>query len=170
MKVPNHKITIRDTKFHELNQVAQVILTSYIEYAVSLSSEKWDQYAENILDVRDRIDEADLLVAVYDSEFVGSATFFPMGENRKGVIWPNDWTGIRLVAVVPEHRGKGIGRMLMEECISRSNEQCATAVGLHTTPLMTIGAKLYEDMGFVRAYDYEDPSTESTAMAYKLIL
>ena len=167
---PNYHITIRNTEIHELDQVARVILSAYAEYALNLSSDTWQQYSEDILDVHSRMSEADLIVAVRGSEFIGSATFFPMGENRECVTWPDDWTGIRLVGVIPSYRGQGIARMLMEECILRSRRQGAIAVGLHTTPLMTIAAKLYENMGFVRAYEHENPSSESTTMAYKLTL
>jgi len=164
------QITIRNTEPHELDDVAHVILSSYEEYASRLPADAWEQYSANILDVRSRLGESELLVAVQDGSFVGSATFFLMGEGRDGVIWPDDWTGIRLVAVKPENRGQGIGKLLMDECISRSREQGAAAVGLHTTPLMTVAAGMYERMGFVRATEFEELSPESTTMAYKLVL
>jgi predicted N-acetyltransferase YhbS len=164
-------IVVRNAEPHEYDAVAQIILKSYEEYGPQLPEDGWQQYARNILDVRSRMVESELLVAVQDETFVGSVTFYPTYMARVNSGWPQDWTGIRLVAVIPEYRGRGVGKAIMDECIRRSRDQGAQAVALHTTPYMTLAQGMYEHMGFVRipGYDFH-PRPDLTVMAYKLRL
>ena len=61
--------------------------------------------------------------------------------------------------------------MLVEECIRRSREQAAAAVGLHTTPLMSAAVTMYERIGFVRVPEFDfHPRPGITVMAYRLLL
>ena len=45
----------------------------------------WERYSQNILDVRSRMTESELLIAVEDGEIVGSATFYP-AQNQAGAV------------------------------------------------------------------------------------
>ena len=164
-------IVIRDVEPHELDAAAKATLSAYQEYADLMPDDFWGMYSENILDVRSRLGESELIVAVDDGVIVGSTTFYPKESRREGSPWPSDWTGVRLVAVVPESRRRGIGRLLVEECIDRSRRQSAAAVRLHTTPLMSVAAAMYESMGFVRAPEFAfHARPDFTVMAYKLAL
>lgn len=64
--------------------------------------------------------ESDLLVAVLDERFVGSATLYPTHLKCVSYEWPQNWIGIRLIVVLPEYRGRGLGKAIMAECIRRS--------------------------------------------------
>ena len=87
------------------------------------------------------------------------------------MVWPNDWTAFRLVAVHPEKRMQAVGKILMDECINRSRDQSATAVGLHTTSLMSVAASMYEKMGFVRVPEFDlRTNPKLPALAYKLTI
>ena len=87
------------------------------------------------------------------------------------MIWPPDWTGVRLVAVAPQNRREGLGKMLVVECIKRSREQGAVAVGLHSNKFMEAGVKMYENIGFVRAEEFDiKPNPKFTVMAFKFDL
>ena len=55
------------------------------------------------------------------------------------------------MAVTDDHaRGRGIGTLLMEECILRARRSGATALGLHTGDSMVVALPMYERRGFVR--------------------
>ena len=162
---------MRDVEAAELDTVARMVLSAYKEYAELLPPDAWANYSQDILDVHGRLEESDLIVAVQDGTVVGAVTFYPTDKRRESLSWPSDWTGIRLVGVAPESRGQGIGRMLVEECIKRSREQEASAVGLHTTPIMTIAAAMYERIGFVRVPEFDHhPRPDWTVAAYKFDL
>ena len=166
---PVPAVAIRDAEPHELDEVGRVILASYQEYAERMPPEAWAEYAQNMQNVASRLPESELIVAVQRGKIVGSATFYPL-HRRADSVWPSDWTGVRLVAVEPYSRGQGIGRMLVAECVRRSREQGAAAVGLHTTPLMTVAAAMYERMGFVRVPEFDHSDPDMTVMAYTLAL
>ena len=164
-------MVIRDAELEELDQVAEVVASAYQEYAALMPPDAWAMYLESIRDVRSRIEESDLIVVLQDGAIVGAATFYPTRKRRASLVWPADWTGIRLVAVSPQARGQGLAKMLIEECIRRSREEVASAVGLHTTPLMPVAAAMYERMGFVREPEFDfHPRPDMTVMAYKLLL
>ena len=164
-------VLVRDAEASELDETGRVALSAYQEYADRLPPDAWTEYSANIVDVRSRLPESDLIVAVQGGRIVGAVTLFPTDRKRASLVWPPDWTGIRLLAVAPESRGQGIGRMLMEECIRRSRQQGAEAVGLHTTPLMSVAAAMYERIGFVRVPEFDfHPRPRWTVKAYKLPL
>ncbi len=161
-------VVFRIAESHEHCVVARVILKSYAEYGPLLPPDAWERYSQNILDVRSRMTESELLIAVEDGEIVGSATFYPARIRRTQSEWPLEWTGARLIAVLPERRGRGIGKALVEECIRRSHDQNAVAFALHTTPYMELARCMYERMGFVRVPQYDfHPRPELTVMAFK---
>ncbi len=59
--------------------------------------------------------------------------------------------GIRLLAVAPEHRGRGLGELLTRECLARARALGRAQVILHTTRAMRTAWALYERLGFTRA-------------------
>lgn len=161
-------VAFRIAESHEHSAAAQVILESYAEFGPLLPPDAWERYSQNILDVRIRMTESELLIAVEDGEIVGSATFYPARIKRTQSEWPPELTGARLIAVLPERRGRGIGKAIVEECIHISREQNAAAFALHTTPYMELARGMYERMGFVRVPEYDfHPRPELTVMAYK---
>ncbi len=161
-------LQFRIAESHEHSAVAQVILESYAEYAPLIPADAWERYSQSILDVRSRMTESELLIAVEDGEIVGSATFYPARLKRTQSEWPPEWTGARLIAVLPERRGRGIGKAIVEKCINISRDQKAAAFALHTTPYMELARGMYERMRFVRVPEYDfHPRPELTVMAYK---
>lgn len=59
-------------------------------------------------------------------------------------------SGIRLLAVDPAFRGRGVGRALTNACIELARRMQHAQVILHTTQAMTAAWALYERMGFER--------------------
>jgi ribosomal protein S18 acetylase RimI-like enzyme len=55
--------------------------------------------------------------------------------------------------VSPEHRGAGIGRHLLDACLSRAIRDGASALALHTTPIMKDAQHLYSKAGFAHHLD-----------------
>ena len=60
-----------------------------------------------------------------------------------------------IIAVLPEHRGSGIGRLLVEGCVERARRDQAPSIGLGTRPVMEAARRLYERLGFRRRPDLE---------------
>ncbi len=161
---------MRDARVGELGQIAQMMLDAYQEYQAYFPPDTWERYAANIMDVRSRLDVSELIVAERNGRVVGSVTLYPNLENAEQD-WPPGWAGVRLLAVHPDARGQGIGRVLMDECLRRSRGRRSVAVGLHTSDIMKVARGLYERMGFVRVPEFDFRTGSNwNVMAYRLDL
>jgi ribosomal protein S18 acetylase RimI-like enzyme len=162
---------IRDARDDELDAVARVMLAAYEEYIPPDATGEVREYREDIADVRGRQGRATLVVAAGREGVLGAVTYYPDGSREGHAGWPREWAAIRLLAVHPAARGRGIGRALTEECIRRARAGGSRAVGLHTTEFMAVARAMYERMGFVRAPDFDfRPAPRLHVMAYRLDL
>ena len=166
-------ILIRDARPEELDEAAAVMVAAYEEYRPALSERAWEGYKADIADGRGRLPQSNLIVAVEDGRVLGAVTYYPPRSVSpvEGGGWPASWAGVRLLGVGPDARGKGVGRLLMDDCTNRARAEGAKALGLHTTELMSIARAMYERMGFERVPEYDfHPTPTFLVMAYRLIL
>lgn len=165
-----NNLIIRDARDEDLDRVSLLIRDAYAEYQSFFPAESWQSYLEDIMDVRSRLSDSELMVAELHGQVVGTVTLYLNGSLSREE-WPSDWAGIRLLAVHPAFRGRGIGRALMEECVRRCRERKVKTIGLHTVEVMAVALKMYEDMGFLRVPEYDfHPRPSTTVMAYRLRL
>jgi len=173
----------RDGRPDELEQISVAMLAAYDEYSRLVqeigggsdegvsATEAWEAYWKDVGNVWSRLEDSELIVAERDGRIVGAVTFYAEGRRDESHRWPVEWASIRLLAVVPEMRGVGIGKALVLECLARARRRGAIAVGLHTMDAMWIAQGMYERLGFARvsAYDYR-PHPEVLVKAYRLPL
>jgi ribosomal protein S18 acetylase RimI-like enzyme len=160
-------IQVRDARSGELDDVAQLLEESYLQYAAMMPAEAWEAYREDIRDVRSRLPESQLIVAVIEERIAGAVTLYL--QTSQALPWPQGWAAIRLLGVHPNFRGRGIGTALVEECIRRARRRGLTAIGLHTTIQMDVARRIYEKLGFVRAPEFDfHPEETIVVMAYRL--
>jgi len=161
-------LVVRNARNDELDLVAALLAEAYAEYRQLVPEEAWQSYLEDILDVRGRIADSELIVADGGGELVGSVTLYLKGQLMG---WPDGWAGVRLLGVPPRYRGQGIARALMEECISRSRAAGKHTLGLHTAQIMKNAQSLYMRMRFVRDREFDiKPAPDVVVMAYRLAL
>jgi GNAT superfamily N-acetyltransferase len=153
-----------------LDAVAQLLKAAYQQYAGVLRG-RWTRYLEDIEDVRSRWEDSQQIVAEENGRLAGAVNLWLKKGQTSREEWPADWAGVRLLAVHPDFRGRGIGRFLMDECVCRCRQAGVKTLALHTTEFMEVGRRMYERMGFVRVpeYDYH-PTPDVNIMAYKLDL
>ena len=164
-------LRIRDARADELDTVAGVMVAAYEEYIPPDATGDVLAYREEIRDVRSRQAHATLIIATECDRILGAVTYFPDAGDDTHAGWPRGWAVIRLLAVHPEARGRGIGRALTEECTRRARDAGARAVGLHTTVFMAVARAMYERMGFVRVPRFDfTPMPGVLVMAYQLTL
>src|SRR4051812_2344882 len=161
---------IHEARPDQLDEVAEVIRTAYSEYLSRIPSERQQRYLDRTADVRGRLSESELYVAERAGRVLGTITLYPNRPGESVQDWPEGWTGLRVLGVLPEARGLGLGRALVEHAIRRSRELSAVAVGLHTTEMMAVARAMYERMGFVRVpeYDFRPGTMEVFAYRYEL--
>jgi GNAT superfamily N-acetyltransferase len=166
-------LKIRDAREADREAIQSVTLSAYEQYA-PIMKELWKYYRQNILDTLADSKPAEQLVAETDYGIVGTILLYPSGTQLPG---PDgkpinlEVPEVRLLAVAPTERGKGIGVALMQECMRRARRSGASSLGLHTTDMMGVAMRMYEHMGFVRvpALDFR-PGEGVIVKGYRITL
>jgi predicted N-acetyltransferase YhbS len=156
-------VIIRDARPNEHDAVAGLTLRAYGEYATIMDPLAWAGLEGAIQAALSSDERIERIIAEDDGQIVGSVLLFPaamqayaFSEERAAA------PELRLLAVAPEARGKGVAEALVNECIRRARASGAHELGLHTSRSMRSAMRLYERMGFVRApeHDFHPPGTE----------
>jgi ribosomal protein S18 acetylase RimI-like enzyme len=160
------ELEIRPARDNEYDDVAELVVEAYAEYAARMSPDAWAAFAQLIGHVHGRAMEGQILVAERGGDIVGSVTLF---RPPRGV--PDGTYGVRLLSVRPQDRGTGIGRALREHCIQRARDEGQRRVVLTVTQEMIAARDLYEDLGFRRARELDhDPAPGVRFEGYALDL
>jgi len=154
---------VRTARPTDRGAIARLTLAAYREYSTIMEPSAW-----NALDGAVRsslVDDTGVtrIIAELDGAVVGSAALYSPDTAAYGdLVALASWPEVRLVAVDPRARGRGVARALVDECIRRARASGATALGLHTSRSMRAAARLYERMGFVRdpERDFQPPGAE----------
>jgi len=155
----------------EIERVSYLIREAYLQYKSMLSPKSWEFYLGAISDLHTLQDKSELIVAEVDSSLAGTVTLQLRMPDSAKEGWPHDWAGIRLLAVHPDYRGRGIGSALMEECVYRCRNNGNNTIALHTTEIMNAARHIYLSMGFRHMPEYDfRPSSEIEIFAYRLDL
>ena len=143
---------IRDTLKEELPYIREIRLEAYEEHSKKIPELHWNALKQSILSDSDDQPGIERMVAEIDGEIVGTvALFSPEVEAYKGLVDDQlEHPELRMLAVSPKARGKGVAKALIEECIVRSKTKGYTAMGLHTADFMENAVKLYNSLGFKR--------------------
>ena len=166
-------LTVRGAGPADRDAIQAVTLAAYQEYAATIAAH-WEGYRQNIVATLAAAPPGAQIVALDDDRVVGAVLLHSAGasiENPGGTSATLRWPEVRLLAVAPSARGRGVGTALMNECIHRARSVGATAVTLHTTDLMQAAMRLYERLGFERAHDLDlEPAPGLIAKGYRLDL
>ncbi len=140
-------IRLRDNLPEEGAAIACLTVEAFQDYAAILSGGRWETMRSVLNGVAAWARTGRWIVAEQNGSLIGSVGYFPPGQ-LDDKIFPPDWASIRFLAVAPAHRGKGLGRLLTEECIRRARQDGAARIGLHTSEIMTVARLMYERLGF----------------------
>jgi predicted N-acetyltransferase YhbS len=159
---------IREARAGDQAAIHDVTLAAYEEYAARMPPPLWRKYRENIVATLTDPGPALQLVAEDGRAIVGTVLLYPASPRDDSArLWPE----VRLLAVAPAARGRGIGAALMRECIARTRAAGIAALSLHTTDLMRVAMAMYERMGFVRAPELDfTPAPGIVIKGYRLDL
>jgi ribosomal protein S18 acetylase RimI-like enzyme len=159
-------IAIREARPEEYAAVGEVAVAAYAEF-VPPGDRDWAGYLATLADVAERATRTVVLVAIEGKTLVGTATIeleATIGDELLNL--PPETASLRMLAVEPVARGRGIGRALVKVAIDRCRAAGKRWLILETAPEQRIAARLYRSLGFERdpGRDNEDHS------AYRLKL
>ncbi len=147
---------IRDAKQEELDFIREQRVAAYVEHSVAIPAAHWQALKQAISSEVDRQAGVDLIVCELDEKIVGSVVLFPAKTDAyEGQVEELDYPEIRMLAVDPDSRGKGVASALIAECIRRSKAKNHQFIGLHTGEFMKQAIELYTKHGFERLPQYD---------------
>lgn len=164
---------VREAEKKELPMIRKQRVQAYSEHIQAIPEEHWQALKKAISSEADQQQKVELLVALLDGEIAGSVALFPAKTDAyEGFVEEVDYPEIRVLAVDPRYRGKGIAAALIEECISRARRKGYNFIGLHTGDFMKKAIALYEGYGFERMpqYDFEPADDGIIVKAFRLKL
>lgn len=154
----------------DLDVVGRLTVAAYVPVYVAPD----DDYADHLADAAGRAREAEVVVARRgelgdtDGPVVGAVTFCPPGSSLREIA-RDDEGELRMLAVDPRARGRGVGQALVEHCLTATRELGLAGVRISTLPGMTGAHRLYERLGFERAPDDDwSPVAHVRLLAYAL--
>jgi GNAT superfamily N-acetyltransferase len=141
------RFVVREARPDEFAEVGHLTVEAYRQ-----AGETEEDYFPELLEVAERAAVVPVLAAIEEGtgRVLGTATFVPgPGPWHEGEF--GDVASMRMLAVRADARGRGVGRALVEDCITRTRAVRRTAIALYTRPFMTEAHRLYESLGFRRA-------------------
>ena len=166
-------LTIRDARPADRDAIRALTVAAYGEYAGVMAPAAWGAL-ESALHAALASDDPAVqrIVAEREGRIVGSVMLFPPESDAyAGLTDAAPAPELRLLAVAPEGRGGGTGRLLVEECIRRARSSGATELGLHSSRSMRSAIALYTRLGFTRAPERDfQPEGAELVEGYRLLL
>ncbi|ASZ11851.1 GNAT family N-acetyltransferase [Chitinophaga pendula] len=135
-------MTIRPITPADDQQVGNIIRTVLAEFGVNRPGTAY--YDEQIFTLSAVFDTpgAAYWIATSEDTLVGGAGIFPTA----GL--PNHYCELVKFYLLPQSRGKGIGRSLLQKAIDTARQMGYTHMYLETLPELTIAIPQYEKAGF----------------------
>lgn len=151
-------LTIRDLAPDEYDAIGRIMVRAYAALDGFPKPDEQPAYYELLAHIGRFAErpEARVLVALTaDGTLAGGVVYFgdmaQYGAGGPATTGVANASGIRLLGVDPDCRGRGVGRALTEACIAVAREHGHRAVLLHSTQAMRVAWRMYEGMGFRRA-------------------
>lgn len=138
----------------EVRRVGEITLAAYDASGGRITGE----YRDWMADPSKRVELATaVLVAVDDASgnLLGTVTFVLPGDGEFEHPVDEGDAGFRMLAVAPEAQGRGVGDLLIDECIRRARAAGAHRVVITSMRYMTRAHGMYLRRGFVRRADLD---------------
>ncbi len=155
--IPSEDIAIRLANPAEYPALGALTVEAYASLPGMPSPAEQPEYYGLLRDVGSRASRASLRVyaaigasgeVLGSVDFIGDMLDYASGGTASTV---RDAAGIRLLAVTPAARARGIGKRLTQFCIERARELGRGKVILHSTRAMQTAWAMYERQGFERS-------------------
>jgi ribosomal protein S18 acetylase RimI-like enzyme len=147
-------VQVRPARPDEYEEAGRITAEAYREFVRPENLAAWEDYLTRIADVASRAGRTTIVVAVEDGCVLGSATLELSGRTEADAEpLPPGEAHVRMLGVDPSARGRGLGRLLMQESLRLALAEGKTVLTLNTTNRMKAAQRMYESMGFTRRPD-----------------
>jgi ribosomal protein S18 acetylase RimI-like enzyme len=142
-------VRVRPVQPDEYEEAGAVTALAYREFMPP--DGEWSGYEKRLADVADRATRALVLVADLDGTIAATATLEldqRISPDTQQPPLATDEAHLRMLGVHPDHRRRGIGRLLVDACIEQARARGKRRLTLDTTERMVRARALYQGMGF----------------------
>ncbi len=146
-------VRIRSYSAEDATAINRLALAAWDQYRTLFSD--WPLMASRLAGTASMAKELEILIAEDEAQIRGFVGYVAPGRPREK-IFRREWATIRMLSVDPIARGRGIGRLLAEECVRRARRDGAAQIALHTSPVMQVALGMYLRMGFTHERDIVD--------------
>ncbi len=172
----HHEYIIRDAISSEFLKIGKLMVDVYSQLEGFPNKDEQPNYYKTLANIGNitKNPKTRLLVVVSSNKKIeGAVVYFgDMKYYGSGGIATSekDASGFRLLAVDPEARGKGIGRLLINTCLQIAKDEKQNQMIIHSTKAMQIAWKMYESMGFARSQDLDFKQEDLQVFGFRLKL
>jgi GNAT superfamily N-acetyltransferase len=167
---------VRNARPDEFVQVGKLMVKAYSLLEGFPKETEQPRYYQMLANVGELTNQSgmELLVAISPQGSIDGAVLYVddmkhYGSGGTASTEPNA-AGFRLLAVDPTARGKGAGKLLCLECINKAKAASRKQLIIHTTLPMKIAWKMYENLGFQRADEYDFMQGDLAIFGFRLLL
>lgn len=159
---PAAGIVVRRAGPADVAAVGAVTAAAYLADALLAQDH---EYLHELRDAGRRAEQATVLVAVEQERVLGTITLAAAGTPYAEVATAGEQE-LRMLAVDPAARGRGVGEMLLREAIRAGLSAGATRVILSTMPAMRTAQRMYDRLGLRRAPERDWTVDQETMLVY----
>ncbi len=150
--------TVRIVEPHEVGRLQEIGELTALAYLADGLVDAAHPYVPQLRNASERAQHA-MLLAMIDGEraegpLVGTITLVPPGSPFAELAQDGEYE-LRMLAVSPMERGRGIGAALTTAALEMAAERGAERVVLSTMDTMHAAHRLYERLGFTRRQDLD---------------
>ena len=160
MKPSRSPYRLRDAISGDEAEIRFVVATVMAEYGLSADLESNDADLDDVVASYGARGGSFRVVASAEGAIVGCGGLYPIDERD---------AEIRRMYFLPEARGHGLGRILLEELLAFAKERRFERVVLETASVLKAAISLYRQRGFVPVAR-ERPAIRQCDQAYVLLL
>lgn len=144
----NDIVELRVATADDAKLVGEVTAAAYVADGFA-HPERTPGYFASLSDGASRIAQATVLIAEEAGETLGTATAAIAGSPYAHIALLSELE-VRMIAVSPKHRRRGIGRRLVVGCEQLAAERGLPTVALSTEPQQRAAHQLYRECGYRR--------------------
>jgi len=143
-------IQLRLHRDGDAEEIKRVALAAFAQFQARYTN--WDAFSLGVARMLALAETGEIVVADAGDRLAGAVAYMPP-HAPKAEFFDAGWPLMRMLAVDPAFRGRGIGRQLTEACIERARRDGCAAIALHTAPIMEVALAMYLRMGFAFVRD-----------------
>lgn len=172
----NRNLIIRNAMPEEFTAIGKLMVDVYSKLDGFPDKSELPSYYDYLANVGNltQQENTELLTAISSkNKVVGAVVYFNDLKNYGtiGTITKiKNASGFRLLAVDSKEQGKGIGKLLILECIKRTKQRNQKHLYIHSTESMKIAWGMYEKLGFSRCPEIDFVQNNIYVYGFRLSL